>query len=385
MADSVRYPDDPLALLERLVAIESVNPDLVPGASGEAEIAGYCAEWMQAHGLEVHVLDSRPGRRSVVGIARGTGGGRSLMLNGHLDTVTIAGYDGDPLEPKRENARLYGRGSFDMKCGVAAAMVATHRARQLALQGDVILACVADEEHSSWGTEEVLRHFTADAGIVTEPTMMDITISHKGFAWFEVTIHGVAAHGSQPAAGVDAIVKAGYFLVELDRLEVRLLAGSGHPTLGTGSIHASIIRGGEEASSYPAECRITIERRTVPGETGDSTEAELTEILRRLEASVPDFRWSIERGRVRETMEADPESQLVRTLSSHAERRLGHRPELRSEAFWTDASLMHAAGIESVLFGPSGEGAHAAVEWADEQSVRDVTEILVATIGEFCG
>jgi acetylornithine deacetylase len=299
--------------------------------------------------------------------------------------VTTAGYDGNPLEPRRENGRLYGRGSFDMKCGVAAAMVAAVRAKQLALNGDVMVACVADEEHSSWGTEEVLRHFTAVAGIVTEPTMLDLTVGHKGFAWFDVTIHGVAAHGSQPLAGVDAIVKAGYFLVELDQLGERLLAGPAHPTLGTGSIHASIIRGGEEASSYPATCRITIERRTVPGETGDSTERELTDILERLESSVADFRWSIERGLVRETMEADRDSGLIRTLVSHADALLGRLPELRMEAFWTDAALMQAAGIESFLFGPSGEGAHAAVEWVDEQSVRDVTAILVATIEEFCG
>ena len=378
------YPIDPIALLEALVSIESVNPSLVPGAKGEARIAEYCARWLGAQGLDVHVLNSKPDRPSVVGIAIGTGGGRSIMLNGHIDTVTLAGYEGDPLLPTRKDGRLHSRGSFDMKCGVAAAMVAAVRTKQLNLAGDVIVACVADEEHSSWGTEEVLRLFTADAGIVTEPTLLDLTVSHKGFVWFDVTILGVASHGSLPELGVDAISKAGYFLVELDRLSVRLRESPGHLQLGNGSVHASIIRGGEEASSYPAECRITIERRTVPGETGDTTEAELTGILQSLEQLVPDFRWRIERGLERLPMETNPESELVQLLLQNAEPILGKRPALRYEPFWTDAALMHASGIDSFLFGPTGEGAHAAEEWVDEQSVRDVTDILVATIAEFC-
>jgi acetylornithine deacetylase len=378
------FPDDPVDLLEKLVAIESVNPDLVPGAVGESRIVDYCDNWLRAHGLEVDRLESRSGRPSVVGIARGSGGGRSLMLNGHVDTVTLAGYKGDPLAPERRDGRLYGRGSFDMKCGVAAAMVTAARVKEMHLAGDVIVACVADEEHSSWGTEEVLRHFTADGGIVTEPTLLDVTVAHKGFVWFDVVIHGVAAHGSQPALGVDAIVHAGYFLVEVDRLGQRLLAGPAHPVLETGSIHASIISGGEELSSYPASCRISIERRTVPGETGDSTEAELREILQQLESQIAGFRWSIERGLERNTLEVDPASPLLALLMDQAGVRLGSRPTQRGEAFWTDAALMHAAGIDCFLFGPSGEGAHAAVEWADTGSVYAVTDILIATAREYC-
>jgi acetylornithine deacetylase len=255
---------DPVGLAAELVAIASVNPDLVPGAVGEGDIAAFCAAWLSAHGLEVHRLESRPGRPSIVGIARGTGGGQSLMLNGHYDTVTLAGYDGDPLVPRIEAGRVHGRGSFDMKSGLAAAMVAVARARRLELRGDVLVACVADEEHSSWGTEEVLRQFTADAGIVVEPSHLEMTLAHKGFAWFDIAIEGRAAHGSRPDLGIDAIAKAGHFLVAVERWGERLADGPHHPVLGPGSVHASIIRGGEEASSYPAACRITIERRTVP-------------------------------------------------------------------------------------------------------------------------
>ena len=367
-----------------LVSIASVNPDLVLGGNGESVIADFCANWLGAHGLEVHRLESRPGRPSIVGIARGTGGGKSLMLNGHIDTVTLAGYDGDPLEPRIEDGELHGRGSFDMKSGVAAAMIAAARAKSLGLRGDVLVACVADEEHSSTGTEEVLRSFTADAGIVTEPSHLEITLAHKGFVWVDVIIEGRAAHGSRPELGIDAIAKAGYFLVAVDEWGHRLASGPHHVILGPGTVHASIIHGGEEASSYPASCRITIERRTIPGENGASVEAEMVAILDGIAATVPDFAWRIERGLERSPFEADPAHPLVTTLTRHAEASLGRSPAIRGEPFWTDCALMQAAGIAVVMFGADGTGAHAATEWVTLESLQQLTEILTATVAEFC-
>lgn len=376
---------DPIALLSELVRIASVNPDLVPGAAGEGDIAAFCAQWLTERGFETHRLETRPGRPSVVGIARGSGGGRSLMLNGHIDTVTLAGYDGDPLNARQEGGKLFGRGSFDMKSGVAAMMIAAARAKQRGLRGDVLIACVADEEYASAGTAEVVNTFTADAGIVTEPSGFELTLAHKGFVWFDVIIEGRAAHGSRPELGIDAITKAGYFLVEVDRWGELLAAGERHPALGTGSVHASLIHGGEEASSYPAECRITIERRTVPGETMETVAAELSGILTRLGATVPNFAWRLERGLERDAFQANPGHPIVTTLTRHATAALGRPPVIRAEPFWTDCALLKAAGIECVMFGADGDGAHAATEWADIASVRTLTEILTATIVDFCG
>ncbi|NRQ30712.1 ArgE/DapE family deacylase [Nonomuraea sp. NN258] len=376
---------DPVALLARLVALDSVNPDLVPGGAGESAIADFCGEWLAGRGFEVHRVEERPGRPSVVGVARGTGGGRSLMLNGHLDTVGLAGYDGDPLDPRVHDGRMFGRGTFDMKGGVAAMMVAAARATASgSLRGDVIVACVADEEHASFGTEEVLKSFTADAAIVTEPSHLELTLAHKGFAWFDVEIEGRAAHGSRPELGIDAIVKAGHFLVALEDLGRRLAQGPGHPLLGNGTVHASVIRGGEEASTYPAYCRVTLERRTVPGESADSVERELIGVLDRLTDTVADFRYRLIRGLYREPFEADPQSLIVRTLSRHAEKALGRPPVIRGEAFWTDCALLDRAGIPCLLIGVDGAGAHAATEYVDLASLHRLTGILADTVADFC-
>lgn len=378
------YPLDPIDLTAELVRISSVNPSLIPGASGETAIADYCQAWFQHHGFEVHRLEAQTGRPSVVGIRRGSGGGASLMLNGHIDTVTLAGYDGDPLHPAIRDGKLFGRGAYDMKSGAAAMMVAAARATSIGLAGDIIVCCVADEEHSSLGTEEVLEHFSADAGIVTEPMNLEPTLWHKGFMWLDVTIHGYAYHGSRPDMGIDAIAKAGHFLAALDSLAAAMSTRPGHPQLGPGSIHASIIRGGEEASSYPASCTITVERRTIPGETPEVVLAELTDILDRLVLDVPDFAYSIEPGLVRLPFETDAESAIAQCVIRNAEAVLGKQPNLRAEPFWTDASLMREAGIECLLFGATGVGAHSAEEWVDVESVRQLTAVLEGVIKDWC-
>ena len=372
-------------LLKDLVSINSVNPDLVPGAVGEIEIADFCASWFAARGFEVHRLEARKGRPSIVGIRRGRGGGRSLMFNGHIDTVTLAGYAGNPLEARIEDGKLFGRGAFDMKSGVAAMMVAAERAASHGLAGDILVACVADEEYASIGTAEVAARFKADAAIVTEPSHLELTLAHKGFVWFEVIVEGRAAHGSRPELGVDAIAKAGHFLVALEAYGEKLLAGKGHPILHTGSVHASIIKGGEELSSYPAQCRISIERRTIPGETAESVEAEFRALLDKIKAEVKDFRYRLECGLERVPFEAKTDEPIVASLRKHATEALGRAPKIRGEPFWTDCAILKEAGIPCLLFGADGAGAHAATEWATTDSVETLARVLEATAVEFCG
>jgi acetylornithine deacetylase len=373
-----------IGILKDLVAINSVNPDLVHGAEGESAIAEFCAAFLRERGFEVTRLEETPGRPSIVGRFKGQGGGKSLMFNGHIDTVSLAGYSGNPLEPEIIGDRIFGRGAFDMKSGVAAMLNAAAQASQRGLAGDLLVACVADEEYASRGTAEVLRHFGADAAIVTEPSHLEVTLSHKGFVWFDITVIGRAAHGSRPELGIDAIAKSGHFLVALESLATRLQQNPSHAILHSGSIHASLIAGGQELSSYPAQCRIGVERRTVPHETADAVEAELRQILSDLGRTVPDFAFELRRQLVRHPFEADPNAAIVTTLMKSAASVLGHVPKIRGEPFWTDCALFQEANIACLMFGADGGGAHAEREWTTIASVQQLTDILFATACEFC-
>src|SRR5512138_2698362 len=287
--------ENPDGLLSDLVAINSINPDLVPGAPGEAEIARYIAGWLEDAGLDVQLVESAAGRPNVVGIARGTGGGRTLLFNGHLDTVGVAGMP-DAHQPRIQEGRLYGRGAYDMKGGLAACMLAIAEVRKQRLRGDIIFTGVVDEEYASLGTFDLAKRFHADAAIVAEFTELQLILAHRGFVWLEIETIGKAAHGSRPDLGLDAIVKMGKVLVEIEKLDQKLRSNPTHPLLGSGSLHASLIQGGQELSTYPARCLLSVERRTLPGETPDSVEAELRRIVQDVRRSDPAFEAVVRRG-----------------------------------------------------------------------------------------
>lgn len=364
------------------MAIDSVNPALVPGAAGEAEIARFVAAWLGEHGLEITVVESLPGRPSVVGVARGTGGGRALMFNAHTDTVGVTGM-ARPHDPQIRDGRLYGRGAYDMKSGLAAIMLAGARAAVARLRGDVIVTAVADEEHASTGTQSVLRRFGADACVVTEPTSLQACVAHKGFVWAELELRGRAAHGSRPDLGVDAITAMAPVLGGLRELHERL-AQFPHPLLGPGSVHASLITGGQEWSSYPERCVLSVERRTLPGDTVGSVERELATLLARGPQQDPRLRTELRIGLAQEPFEVDPEALVVTTLRSAAADTLGAPPPVVGDHPWMDAALTSAAGIPTVVFGPGGAGAHAVEEYADLGSVGRCADVLVAMACRFC-
>jgi acetylornithine deacetylase len=374
-------PNDIPELLAQLVAIESVNPSLVPGGAGEREVAAFVAAWARDAGLEADVLEATPGRPSVVVRAPGAGGGRRLLLCGHLDTVTFEGM-ADP-RPRVDGDRLYGRGAYDMKAGVAAALVACREAAALELAGDVVVAAVADEEHASLGVQEVLASVHADAAIVTEPTELEVIVAHRGFVWSEIEVTGRAAHGSRPHLGVDAIVKTGPILTAIGELDAALGERS-HRLLGRGSVHASLIRGGEELSSYPARCTVGLERRTLPGETGGDVEAELASLLAACRAADPQLQAEQRTLLVREPFEVDDASEVVEVVRAAAAGVLGAPPAVGGASYWADAAFIAAAGIPTVMFGPAGEGAHAAEEWVSLPSTEAVARTLAAVAARVC-
>jgi acetylornithine deacetylase len=366
-------------LTSAFVAIDSINPDLIAGAAGEAEAAAYAARWLERAGLDVQLVEPVAGRPSVVAVARGRGGGRTLLLNGHLDTVGVAGMEA-PLEPRVEGDRLYGRGTYDMKAAVAAAMIAAVEAGRLGLRGDVIVTAVADEEMGSLGTSAVLEHVCADAAIVCEPTELRVGVAHRGFAGFEIETRGCAAHGSRPDLGVDAIAKMGRVLVELEALGARVQTGRRHALLGPGSLHASLIEGGQEFSSYPARCVVTGERRTIPGESPADVEREVRDAIDRARIADPALDAEVRMLVSRDPFEIDPADQLVAAVSSAA-----GEAEVVGLPFWTDAALIAAAGTPTVLFGPHGEGAHAVVEWVDLASVERCRDVYLDVAKTVCG
>jgi acetylornithine deacetylase/succinyl-diaminopimelate desuccinylase family protein len=377
------YIDD---VLQRLVRIDSVNPSLDPDHPGETEISGYVSDVLESLGLDVAVHETEPGRPSVAARLTGKGSGRSLMLNAHYDTVGVEGM-AQPFAGDIREGRLYGRGAYDMKGSLAACIGAVEAIVREGVTpaGDIIIAAVADEEHSSIGTMDIAARYPVDGAIVTEPTSLRVCLAHKGFTWLEVVTKGRAAHGSKPDKGIDANIRMGRILARLENLAESIAAGAKHPLLGAASLHAATLAGGSGLSTYAAQCTLGIERRTLPGETEDGVVAQIEEIVDELRAADPAFSAMVRRLLHRPAFEADPDSPLVALLSAEVKAVMGSDPEFIGDSPWMDSALLAQAGADTVVFGPHGEGAHADVEWVDLESVHHAADILARTALAYCG
>jgi len=367
---------DAVALTKALVASDSQNPSLVSGGAGEAAVARMLADVLREWGFHVELQEVAPGRPNV--IARiGRRGARSIMFNGHLDVVGVAGMTHAPFDPVEKDGRLYGRGSADMKAGIAAMCAAAARAADAGLAGEIVIAAVCDEEFTSIGTRALIeRGVRADAAIVTEPTQLAIMPAHKGFVWIDAKFVGRAAHGSRYDIGIDAIKHAGLFLSELDRYESTTLSGRGHPLLGRPSVHAAAISGGSGMSSYPDLCELSIERRTIPGETTDQIRLEIEELLDRVKLADEKFNGSIEVTMEQQPSDVPASAPIVRALSQSLANS-GVRETIAGMTAWTDAALLNAAGIPAICFGPGDIGlAHAAEEFVPVKEIESATRVL---------
>jgi acetylornithine deacetylase len=372
--------------LTDLVRINSVNPSVSAGGCGEAEIASYAEKALAALGLEATTHAHEPGRVSAVGTLRGSGGGRSLMLNAHSDTVGVDGMT-EPFSASVRDGALYGRGAYDMKGSLAAQLAAVGALRDagVSLAGDVVVAAAADEECRSIGTADLVSRYPVDGAIVTEPTEFDLCLAHKGFVWLEVVTEGLAAHGSRYEEGIDANMRMGRFLCALDRLEADLRRRGGHALVGPPSLHAPVIKGGTELSTYSSRCTLNVERRTVPGETEESAAVELQSIIDELASADPSFRASVRTLFARPPFEAPRDTALADAVKGSLRRVLGRPPEIVGRAWWTDAALIAATGAETLVVGPRGGGPHADVEWVDLDSLVDFAQILAYTAIDYCG
>ena len=377
------HTDPTVRLLEDLVSIDSVNPSLVPGARGEEKIARRIAAECTAAGLNVDVAEVAPGRPNVVSVLEGRVPGPTLMFCGHIDTVGVAGMEA-PFRPVHRDGRLYGRGAQDMKAGVAAMLGA---ARALAEggglpRGALVVAAVVDEEHASLGAEALVETWRADAAVVTEPTDLDVAIAHKGFQWIEIETRGRCAHGSRPDDGRDAILRMGRVLNRLESLGRRLQTRPAHRLLGTASLHASIVAGGVELSSYPDRCRLQMERRTLPGEPPGAGLEEAEAILDRLRNDDWEFEGDARLMCGREPYEID-RAHVLPTSLVRAATSVGCQARRVGMTYWSDAAILGAAGVPSVLFGPGGGGLHSPEEYVRLKDVCLCRDALVALAREF--
>jgi acetylornithine deacetylase len=372
-------------ILSEMVSIDSVNPSLVAGGAGEREMANYIAQHLERLGMQVKVDEFQPGRFNTVGVLPGKGKGRSLLLTGHMDVVGVEGMS-EPFAPNVHGGRMYGRGTFDMKGGLASALGAVKAIRDYDIQlaGDLYFAGVADEEYASIGTEHFLEDYKVDAAIITEPSGKTICRAHKGFIWFEVETRGKAAHGSDYERGIDAIFHMGRVMVELEKLAEEQQSQESHPLLGLPSLHASLISGGVELSTYPPDCTLKAEWRTLPRQDDKELMIRVQRILDRQSERDEHFSAKLTQLLTRYPFEISPRANIVQTVVSSSEEVLGITPEFTGMSGWGDSGLFAEAGIDVILYGPSGDGAHAREEWVDLQSVNEVAAVLCRTAQKFC-
>ena len=380
-------PGDARALTRALVQVDSRNPTLAAGAPGERPCAVLLRDVLDAWGFRTELHDAAPGRPNLVARIGGapSGASRSLMFNGHLDVVGVDGMIHPPFDAHERDGRLYGRGSADMKGGVAAMCAAALQAVRAGARGEIIVAAVADEEYESLGTRALLARGTrADACVVTEPTRLAIMPAHRGFVWLEVEVAGRAAHGSRWDIGVDAIRHAGLLLAELDAYDAEVLPRRTHALLGRGSLHASLIEGGIGMSTYPDRCVLKLERRTIPGETPDDVLAEVRRACERVRARRSSFAAEVRLLVAQGPSDVPVDSSLVRGLES-ALRAEGAHVAIEGMSAWTDCALLNEAGVPAVCFGPGDISlAHAAEEYIPLVEIDRATAVLATFARQWC-
>ncbi len=371
-------------VLLRLIAIDSRNPVLTPGAPGEKAIGEFIHAELGRLGLDVRFqATADPDRPNVVATIPGTARDTtpSLMLNGHMDTVSVEGMT-TPFTPWEQAGQIYGRGSQDMKGSLAVMMGIAACLKQTGTvpPGDLVLAFVTDEEANSIGTEALVQEYVCDQTLVLEPTGLQAAIAHRGFVWYTIHSEGRAAHGSRYEDGVDAIGNLGLLLRSLQLLAAELVTRPGSPLVGPPSMHISTIQGGTEISVYPAHCEVTLERRVTPDEDMAAVTGEIQNLVDVANRDLGVARLSLETGLIRTGFQTALPSPLLERLTAAFAATLDRPLETVGAPYWTDAALLATAGSDCLLIGPLGFGLHSLEEWIDLDSMVQLSQVLLATI-----
>jgi acetylornithine deacetylase len=375
---------DAVALARALIQIDSRNPTLAPDSPGEGDCARTLASVLDDWGFTVRLMESVPGRPNVV--ARiGPRDAPALMLNGHLDVVGVEGMIHNPFSAQLRGDRIYGRGSADMKGGIAAMCAAAAKGAHADSSRQILVTAVVDEEYESLGMRALLADgIRAEAAIITEPTRLAICPAHRGFVWMDIVVTGRAAHGSRYDIGVDAITHAGLLLAQLDKLERTRESGPRHQLLGRGSLHASKIQGGVGMSTYPELCNLAIERRTLPGESAEKALGEIRDACDRVRSEHPHFAARVTLNTAQLPSDVPVDSPIVKRLRGALERE-GVPVKIEGLSAWTDAAPLNEAGIPTICFGPGDIAlAHAAEEFVPIDEIDVATRVLTRVVREWC-
>lgn len=364
------------ALLEAMVRIESINPDLAPGGSGEGELAAWFGVTLNALGFDVTFEDIAPNRPNVIARRPGRGEAPPLMFCGHLDTVGITDYDGNPLDPRIADGRLYGRGSYDMKGGLAAVLGALAAAPDT--PGDIWLGLVIDEEYASIGADALAGSAPPMATVLVEPTDLRACIAHKGFAWLTITTEGLAAHGSLSEQGIDAIAHMGRLLGDMESWAKDIFATHADPLVGPASAHASIISGGLGWSTFPDHCALKVEHRLLPEQTAGDALALWSDAIARQSASDARFMARAALEMYRPGYRIAEDAPITAALLAATNAVTGAPAPVCGIPAWMDSAVLSAAGFPTIIYGPSGAGAHAATEYVELESVFTCAQVCAA-------
>lgn len=369
-----------LAVLQDLVRIRSVNPSLAPDeGANEFAIATFARDWFVARDVRSwleEVADKRPNAVAEIGSTNGP----TLVLYAHLDTVGTAGMTIPPFDPIVEENRVYGRGSYDMKGGAAAVMSAAAALAREKLPGKLLVALVADEEYASIGAQDFVTRHKADGCIVSESTSGSLIVAHKGFVWLEIIATGRAAHGSRWDLGVSAIGKMGRIISALEIFDQEQLRKRKHPLVGAASQHCAMVEGGTGLSSYSEKCRLKVERRTLPGEQPEQVLREIRDVIASA-GEQAEIRLLLDRP----PLVCAPDAKIANDVRQAIQEVRGAAPIEEGVGSWMDAALFSQAGIPTVIYGPHGAGAHAAVEWVDLDSVVACAQVYASAARKFLG
>lgn len=375
--------DATVELLRALIAIPSVNPFDDPAAKDtrELEIADYYQATMDDLGLLTSRRDVIEGRPNIFGRIKGRGDGPCIMLAGHLDTVGVVGYQ-DPFDPVIKGGRVYGRGSCDMKAGLAAfiEVARTLLHNDIELAGDLLIAGIADEEHHMIGSREIRQNGPIpDFAIVGEPTELEVCHAHKGQLCMHIRTYGKACHSSVPELGINAIANMSKAIEAFEDYNDELKARPAHPVCGHGRFSPGVIRGGDIASSVPDFCELEVDRRTIVGESLDDVVSEYRQRLDPLAAQIPGFRYDIGPATINnDALDTPEDSPIVEQATEAFRQTLGRAPALAPFSGGTDAPNLLCP---AVICGPGSiQQAHTLDEFVEIDQLTQAVKIYLRSI-----